>query len=251
MKAKKSLGQNFLKNKEVLVRTAEALDINEADTVVEVGPGHGELTGFLAERQPKKLIVIEKDEELASALNQSFPGIRVVSGDALEELKNLELGEDWKLAGNIPYYITGRLLRTVSELRNPPLKTILLVQKEVAERICCMPPKANLLSSVTRGWAAPEYLLTVYRSDFDPMPRVDSAVISLAKNKDIATKEYFTAAHALFRQPRKKAVNNFADYLGIPKSEALKLFASCGISPESRPQNISPEEIHCLSCQIM
>ena len=250
MKAKKSLGQNFLKNKDILGRTAETLDINEADTVVEVGPGHGELTGFLEAKKPKELVVIEKDGELASALRKRFPGIRVVSGDALEELEGFGLKGDWKLAGNIPYYITGRLLRIVSELRNHPLKTALLVQKEVAERICSMPPKANLLSSITRGWAVPEYLFTVPRAEFDPAPRVDSAAISLVRNRLSAPKGYFTAVRALFRQPRKKAVSNFADCLGIPKSEALKLFASCGISPESRPQNISPEEIHCLSRQI-
>lgn len=250
MKAKKSLGQNFLKNKDILDRTAEALNINGADTVVEVGPGHGELTGFLAAKKPKRLIVIEKDEGLAAALKESFPDIQVVSGDALKELESLGLKEDWKLAGNIPYYITGRLLRIISELQNPPLKTVLLVQKEVAERISSMPPKANLLSSVTRGWAVPEYLFTVSRANFDPAPRVDSAVISLAKNKLAAPKNYFSAAHALFRQPRKKAINNFTDSLNIPKDEALKLFASCGISPDSRPQDIFPEQISCLSDRL-
>jgi 16S rRNA (adenine1518-N6/adenine1519-N6)-dimethyltransferase len=247
MKAKKSLGQNFLKNKEVLGRAAESLGINGADTVVEVGPGHGELTGFLAARNPKELVVIEKDEKLVPALTGLFPEARVVSGDALEELKNLRIEEDWKLAGNIPFYITGRLLRTISELQNPPLKTVLLLQKEVAERICSAPPKANLLSSVTRGWASPEYLFTVSRSDFYPVPRVDSAVISLTRNKLIAPEAYFSTARALFRQPRKKAINNLADSFDIPKSDALKLFVSCGMSPEERPQDISPERILCLS----
>jgi len=247
MRAKKSLGQNFLESKEVLRKTAEALNINEGDTVVEIGPGHGELTEFLKAGKPKNLIAIEKDESLADLLKQKFPGIRLISGDALKELENIELPKDWKLIGNIPYYITGHLLRIISELPNPPIKTVVLVQKEVAERISALPPKASLLSSMVRGWAVPEYLFSVPRAHFNPVPNVDSAVISLSKKESPAPKAYFSAARALFSQPRKKAANNLSESLNISKEEALKLFTSCGISPDARPQNISDGEVLCLS----
>jgi 16S rRNA (adenine1518-N6/adenine1519-N6)-dimethyltransferase len=247
MLAKKSLGQNFLVNKSVLRKIAEAIGINEGDTIVEIGPGHGELTGFMADKSPKRIIAIEKDEKLALSLRQKFGNIQVISGDALKELGKLELPDGWKLAGNIPYYITGHLLRVISELQNPPVKTVIMVQNEVAKRVSSLPPKANLLSLMVRGWAIPEYLFSVPRHDFDPVPGVDSAVISLARKEKPASDGYFHAVRVLFSQPRKKALNNFFDSLGIPKEKARGIFASCGISPDVRPQNISEEEIICLS----
>lgn len=246
MRANKSLGQNFLENKEALRKITESLTIKKNDTVVEVGPGHGELTEFLVASCPKNLIVIEKDKEFASLLIRKFSNLQVIQGDALKELANLSLPKDWKLVGNIPYYITGHLLKIVSELPIPPLKTVLLVQKEVAERINSHPPRANILSSSIGGWATPEYLFAVPRNDFRPVPKVDSAVISLLRNKIAAPKEYYKVARALFRQPRKKAINNLADFSDIPKSEIEKLFTSCDLSPSLRPQNLSPKDILCL-----
>jgi len=247
MKAKKSLGQHFLRNASILQKIVDSLEIDENDTVVEVGPGHGELTKIIAIKKPKKLIVIEKDEELATLLHNTFANIQIISGDALDLLPKTDLPNNWKLIGNIPYYITGRLLRVVSELSSPPLQTVLLIQKEVAERISACPPKANLLSSVTSGWATAKYLFTVSRRNFYPVPKVDSAAISLRRNDLIVDKNFFIVTRALFKQPRKKAINNFSDFLKIPKPQAEKLFISCNLSLDTRPQNISSENILCLS----
>jgi len=247
MRAKKYLGQNFLKNKEMLHKIAEATEIRDSDMIIEVGPGHGELTEFLIATKPKKLIVIEKDPVLAKALAEKFNNISVIEGDALKKLKELNLVGNWKLVGNIPYYITGHLLRVISELDNPPQKTVVTVQKEVAERIISVPPKASLLSSVIGGWAIPKYLFTISREDFMPAPKVDSAVISLDRKESVFPKTYFTIARALFRQPRKKASNNLSACLGVSKKEAEKILASCDLSVDIRPQTLSPEEILCLS----
>ncbi|MFA4999278.1 MAG: 16S rRNA (adenine(1518)-N(6)/adenine(1519)-N(6))-dimethyltransferase RsmA [Parcubacteria group bacterium] len=247
MRAKKSLGQNFLKNTSILRKIAEALDVKEDDTIVEIGPGHGELTRFLVTRTPKELIVIEKDEKLAGDLQQKFDAVQTISGDALKVLSQLNPPKEWKLVGNIPYYITGHLLRILSELPNPPFKTVLLVQKEVAERISAVPPKANLLSSVTRGWASPEYLFTIPRDNFCPVPKVNSAVILLNRDKLIGGEKYYTTVKALFCQPRKKAINNLADSLNISKLNAKKIFEVCNLSPDLRPQNFSLEDIICIS----
>jgi len=250
MKAKKSLGQHFLRNASILQKIVGALEIDENDIVVEVGPGHGELTKIIAAKKPKKLIVIEKDEGLAALLCNTFTNIQIISGDALENLPKLDLPKNWKLIGNIPYYITGRLLRVVSELPNPPTQTVLLIQKEVAERISALPPKANLLSSVTSGWATPKYLFTVSRRNFHPVPKVDSAVILLLRNNTIVNDKYFVTARALFKQPRKKAINNLVDFLEISKSQAEKIFISCGLSLNIRPQNLSSTDILSLSLKL-
>jgi len=250
MKAKKSLGQYFLRNTSILQKIVDSLEINESDTIVEIGPGHGELTQIILTKNPKELIVIEKDEELAVGLRQVFNKIQIISGDALECLSKINLPNNWKLVGNIPYYITGRLLRVASELPSPPLQTVLLIQKEVAERISACPPKANLLSSVTSGWATAKYLFTVSRRNFYPSPKVDSAVISLHRNDLITDNKFYIVARALFKQPRKKAINNFSDFLKIPKPQAEKIFISCNLSLNIRPQNLSPENIIYLSKKI-
>lgn len=248
--AKKSLGQNFLKNRSVLEKMARSLGISERDTVVEIGPGHGELTEYLESRLPKKLIAVEKDDFLAGKLPEKFKRAEIVAGDALEVLPNLKLPKGWKLVGNIPYYITGRLLRTIAELPTPPEKTVLLVQKEVAERVCSRPPKANLLSSMVGGWAEASLLFPVGRNNFIPAPKVDSAVLALNRKKDGASEKYFKTAGAVFKQPRKTAANNLADSFGIGKQKAEKLLASCGLDENIRPQNFSPENIACVSRQI-
>ena len=250
MKAKKSLGQHFLRNASILQKIVDALEVDENDIVVEVGPGHGELTKIITAKKPKKLIVIEKDEELATLLCNTFTNIQIISGDALENLPKLDLSNNWKLIGNIPYYITGRLQRIISELPNPPLQTVLLIQKEVAERISALPPKANLLSSVTNGWATPKYLFTVSRRNFYPIPKVDSAVILLLRNNITANDKYFITTRALFKQPRKKAINNLVDFLEIPKPQAEKIFISCGLPLDARPQNLSSADILCLSSKL-
>ncbi|MFA5052890.1 MAG: 16S rRNA (adenine(1518)-N(6)/adenine(1519)-N(6))-dimethyltransferase RsmA [Parcubacteria group bacterium] len=250
MKPKKSLGQNFLQNDTALQRIADALDIKEGDTVVEIGPGHGELTSFLVAKNPQKLITIEKDENLAGLLRQEFRNVQVIAGDALKILPEIKLPKNWKLIGNIPYYITGQLLRITSELSIPPAKTVFLVQREVAERICATLGKANLLSSVIRGWATPNYLFTVPKNDFYPKPKVDSAVVSLDRNEYMAEKAYSTVVHALFLHPRKKAINNFSDFFNIPKSEAEKIFNSCNLPSSIRPQNLSSGDIFCISKKL-
>ncbi|MCK9186922.1 MAG: 16S rRNA (adenine(1518)-N(6)/adenine(1519)-N(6))-dimethyltransferase RsmA [Candidatus Colwellbacteria bacterium] len=250
MCAKKFLGQNFLQNKAVLKKIADSADISEEDTVVEIGPGHGELTRFLLDKKPKKITTIEKDMGLAVKLSNKIPELEIIPGDAVEILPNLELPKTWKLVGNIPYYITGRLLRKLSEMPNPPKKTVLLIQKEVAERISSTPPKASLLSSVVQGWASAEHLFTVSKKNFRPEPKVDSAVISLDKKNAILPDNYFSTVRALFKQPRKKAVNNLSDSLKISKSKAEKLLIDCNIIPDARPQDIFPEDIVCIAKKI-
>lgn len=252
MKAKKALGQHFLNNHQILQKIVDALSINNNDTILEIGPGHGELTQFITINSPQKIIIIEKDKELIDGLNVKFNqhNIQIICGDALKLLSNINLPNNWKLVGNIPYYITGYLLRIIPDLPNPPKKIILLIQKEVAERVCSVPPKANLLSSMICGWATPSYLFTVSRNNFHPIPKVDSAVISLDCHNTIYTQKYFDISKALFRQPRKKAINNLRDGLNISLLELENIFKEYNIALNARAQNLSPQDILNISFKI-
>ncbi len=250
MNAKKSLGQNFLHDLDILQKISNTLNIVKSDIVVEIGGGHGELTQLLSSQKPAKLIVIEKDINLAILLQKKFNNHEIISGDALQKLPQINLPPNWKLIGNIPYYITGRLFRILSELQNPPEKTILLIQKEVANRVSSVAPNANLLSSMIRGWATPTYLFPVNRNSFYPVPQVDSAVISLEKKAVSAPSEYFSVTRAIFKQPRKKAVNNLMDSLKMERSQAENAFSACGLSLDLRPQNLTPENILCIAKKI-
>ncbi len=190
------LGQHFLKNKEVLAGIVEQLDLREGDTVIEIGPGHGELTGELVNKFSSlkvskfRLILIEKDKELVEELALRFKlldlskNIEVITGDILKILPTLSesynlKAKSYKLVGNIPYYITGYLLRILGELLHKPEKIVLLVQKEVAERICAASPRMNLLAASVQFWAQPAIVRYVGREDFSPPPEIESAVIRL------------------------------------------------------------------------
>ena len=215
-KSKKSLGQNFLLNKEKIKEIVGALDIKSGDVVVEIGPGHGELTKELITNDKLRIIAIEKDEGLVEKLGDEMKKhgdkIEIIAGDALKMLPDVVSGygskTSYKLIGNIPYYITGFLLRTISELEHKPKITVLTVQKEVAKRIC---GEMNLLSASVRYWAEPEIIGIIPKSDFSPQPKVDSAIIRLKTiNKKRETgdeaksaENYHKFIKILFKQPRK------------------------------------------------
>ena len=260
------LGQHFLKNQAALTTIINALDLCEGETIIEIGPGAGALTlplaGACAEKNCK-LIAIEKDGALASKLtqqltvnNEQLTEMQIIKGDALQKLPSLVNGQlsavNCKIVGNIPYYITGALLRLLGELERKPLRTVLMIQKEVAERVSSIPPKMNLLAAATQVWAQIELLAILKPSDFDPPPEVESAIIRLTpvnprtkfsvgvNPRNFHPEAYYRTIHAVFKQPRKKLRNNIAP-------EILK---KAGISPDVRGQNLGVEELIKLSTVI-
>ena len=306
MKAKKSLGQIFLINKDKIRKIVANLDLQKNDLVIEVGPGHGELTEKIRnERLDIRIIAIEKDKELAVDLKNKFKNcknIEVIEGDALKILADLinnlpaspklplrqrseasQRGErpttnNYKIVGNIPYYITGYLLRIIGELKNKPSLTVLTIQKEVAQRICVKPPKMNLLAASVQFWAEPKIVDYILKKDFRPAPNVDSAIIKLATREikyAIRDKKYYDFIKILFKQPRKTILNNLlsADLRGLEsryarinvarhrsftianyskqnlgwKEEFINELNKTGIKPTDRPQNLSMEKILKLS----
>lgn len=251
LNAKKSLGQNFLTDKNILRRIASLLEVGPKDRIIEVGPGHGELTEEILELKPKSLSAIEKDSDLWPVLTEKFgknTAFSLEKGDALELLLKIAPKKgDWKIAGNIPYYITGHLFRIIGELDNPPSLSVFTTQKEVAERASCLPPDMNLLAASLGIWAEVKMAGIIKKGSFQPVPNVDSAIIVLRK-KDKAPRDkdrYYSMMKTLFKQPRKTVLNNLSE--AMEKSKAITLLDLLNISPSLRPQNLSVEDIIRLS----
>lgn len=265
----KRLGQNFLKNKGKIRKIVDSLELKKGDLVVEIGPGHGELTELLASSSLVfRTVAIEKDAALVRLLKEKFSvqeNVEVVEGDILkvlpeitDKLMGLKAGS-YKVVGNIPYYITGKLLRTLGDLltgvvtrhRTPPISLIVLtVQKEVAERMAAKPPKMNLLAASVQFWAEPEIVDFISKKDFKPQPEVDSAIVKvITKNKQLTTEaeNYYKLIKILFKQPRKTILNNLQASLGSSKDEVVRRLGEAGINPADRPQNLKIKEISNLA----
>ncbi len=249
------LGQHFLINKSAIIKIIASLDLRPGENVIEIGPGEGALTIPLAEECRKigcKLIAIEKDAKLAGEIINRLPEVDVVKGDALKELPKIARKiTSYKLVGNIPYYITGKLLRIIGEISEKPERIVLMIQKEVAERLSAQPPAMNLLAAATQIWSKPEILLNLKPKDFNPPPEVDSSVIKLEielKIKEIAASEtYYRFIKIAFKQPRKTLLNNLSTGLNLSKEDTLKIMKKYGLTGEERPQNLSLNTLISLS----
>lgn len=213
-KAKKQLGQNFLKNPKVLQDIATAAELQKDDYVLEIGPGTGNLTKQLHKSEIQYL-GLEMDASLKSFLGD----FNVQYTDALR-FDTRELPENYKLVANIPYYITSPILQhylmqpTINKTAKPKFMLI-MVQKEFAEKIC-NPEKTSYLQTSLRTVCNPEYLFTVYAQDFYPVPKVDSAVIKLRCHEDFPTeidlKKFLKFLKVCYSKPRKKLRNNLKPF---------------------------------------
>ncbi|MDP2704597.1 MAG: 16S rRNA (adenine(1518)-N(6)/adenine(1519)-N(6))-dimethyltransferase RsmA [bacterium] len=252
------LGQHFLRNPEISRRIVEALDLRSGDTVVEVGAGRGALTRTLIESCKLKvdklrITAIERDEKLAADLGLRIKdqGFEIITGDALKILPEVtqKFNGGYKLVGNIPYYITGKLLRVIGELEHKPEVTILMIQKEVAERVSAKSPRFNLLAASVQAWAEVEVLFQVSRREFKPMPKVESAVVRLRlKTQDLRLRdEYYRLMKIIFKQPRKTILNNLSAGFDLPKEKLQRVLRDAGINPSDRPQTLSVELITKLA----
>jgi 16S rRNA (adenine1518-N6/adenine1519-N6)-dimethyltransferase len=255
------LGQHFLRSGTVNQKIVDALALMNGDHVIEIGPGHGELTVPLARAAGDKhctITCIEKDHalieglELLAAKENLSAEIKIVEGDALKLLPELITAKS-KIVGNIPYYITGKLFRVMSEAEHRPERAVLLIQKEVAERLCAAPPAMNRLAASVQFWAEPALLTIVPRKDFSPPPDVDSAVIIL-KNRRAAAPSidpvlYYRAVRAIFAQPRKTLLNNLSAIAGnsAAKKDITKIISAIGADPGARPQDLGVDAIIAIA----
>jgi 16S rRNA (adenine1518-N6/adenine1519-N6)-dimethyltransferase len=248
---KKSLGQHWLKDEATLEAICEAADLGSGDTVLEVGPGLGDLTRQLLKRAGK-VVTVEIDKELAANLRAKIGGskIQVITGDILKfDLGQLPLG--YKVVANIPYYLTSNLIRLLSEAVNPPETVVLLIQKEVAGRIAASSGEMSLLSVSAQLYFSPKLGPIVSAELFEPPPKVDSQVIILKRRakplfEDLDTKAYFRIVKAGFSGRRKKLRGSLSAGLGISKDQADQLLKKAGISGDLRAQNLDLKDWHKL-----
>ncbi len=255
--AKKSLGQHFLYNPQILRKIVEAAKLESEDIVVEIGPGHGSLTKIIAENVAK-VIAIELDEELYKKLKKElfiYKNIEFVHGDALEYPFN-EL-PDFKVVANIPYYITTPIIFRLLEIKSEKgeflhnLKSITMsIQKEVAERIIAEPGGKDygILSIMVQYYARTSFEFIIPREAFRPVPKVDSAVIHmqiLEKPRVTVSNEkrFFNIVRTAFSQRRKMLLNSLKALHENPKQWLL----SAGIDPHRRPETLTIEEFAHLA----
>lgn len=260
IKAKKSLGQNFLKDEDVLQRIVEGASLSKEDIVIEIGPGKGALTELLAEKCGK-VIAIEIDDRLIEPLHTKFVGIdnvEIIHDDILKlnlpelvtnKLMKLKANEaSYKVVANIPYYITAPIIRLLLETKFPPTETILMVQKEVAERIVAKKGAMSILAVSVQYYAKAQFLFTVFKESFDPVPKIDSAVIKLTRDKGQETpdkdevKKFFKIVRAGFSAKRKTLINNLSNGLQADKKIIEEKLESVGFPPNTRAQELGVED---------
>jgi 16S rRNA (adenine1518-N6/adenine1519-N6)-dimethyltransferase len=251
MQAKKSLGQHWLKDTATLEAICDAADLQKSDTVLEIGPGLGDLTRQLVKRAGR-VIAVEFDDILALSLptNVKAANLNVVHQDILK-FDLTTLPAIYKVVANIPYYLTSNLLRVFSESSNPPSDIVLLVQKEVAERVVAGPGQMSLLSVSVQLYYEPKLGPIVAAELFQPPPKVDSQVIILALRPkplfdNLNSKEFFRVVKAGFAGRRKKLRGSLAAGLGISKDQSDRLLKIAGISGDLRAQNLSLDDWHKL-----
>ncbi len=230
----KRLGQNFLIDKNILNKIIESADIKSNDIILEVGPGIGTLTQELAQRA-KKVIAVEKDKTMIEILKETLKGfnnIEIIQGDILKIdylklIENCKLKiENYKIVANIPYYLTSPLIRMFLESVKPPHDFVLMLQKEVAQRICSKPPNMSLLAVSVQFYAEAKIISYVSKNCFWPSPKIDSAIIKITpnkNNKNIDADLFFKIVKAGFSQPRKQLGNNLLALNKIEGSKIIKI----------------------------
>ncbi len=249
--AKKFWGQHFLKDKKLLRRIINGLQPSVEDVVLEIGPGQGALTGELI-NQVKKLIVVEIDRDLCGYLKKKFAdreNLEIIAEDflklSLEGIRQKEKNYQLKILGNLPYYITSPILRKLTEEICWGL-AVVTIQKEVAERVIADPGTKNygLLSLAVQNKCQIEYLFTIPKTHFSPIPKVDSAVIKLLpRSKPLVPKnwekQFFNVVHAAFGQRRKTLSNSLSHGLNLEKEKINRTLQTCGISTSERAEKLS------------
>ena len=257
---KKGLGQNFLSSQSVLEEIAMAAEI-ENEGVIEIGPGFGVLTNELAKRA-KKVVALEIDDRLIPVLADTlgeYDNVKVINQDVLKtDMKKLiddEFdGEKVSVAANLPYYITTPIITALIEGDLPLKNLVVMVQKEVADRIIATPGTKNYgaISVLCQYYTEPELVCTVGASLFVPPPKVDSAVVKMAFRNTPAVsikdeKIFFKTVKAAFSQRRKTLLNCLVSNFTHTKAELTELMESVGIEPTRRGETLSLDEFARLS----
>src|SRR5215212_5517295 len=253
----KGLGQNFLQDPLALEKIVAAAEIQSTDTVLEIGPGLGSLTRYLA-AAAKEVVAVELDQHLLPPLKAvlaSYSNVRFIHGDILElSPSDLITEENYIVAANIPYYITSAVIRHLLESKTKPRRIVLTIQKDVAKRICEKPGDMSLLALSVQVYGRPRIAAHIPAGAFFPAPSVDSSVLCI----DIYPSplfpsellpSFFKTTKAGFSQKRKTLRNSLSAGLSISPADAVGLLTNAGIDPQRRAETLSIEEWQRL-CEI-
>ena len=258
LKNNKSLGQHWLRDREILDAIAFSAEIEDGDFVLEIGPGLGTLTSSLLKFTGKngRVLSVEFDENLAKKLPAQFPGknLEIINADFLD-FDLSKLPKNYKVAANVPYYITSKIVEKLLTSENKPSVAALLVQKEVAERMAAKAGELSILAIASQIYAEVSLDILVPREFFTPPPKVDSQVVVLKSrehnmieifnsknNCEISEKEFFRIVKAGFAAKRKKIAKSLSANLAISKEQTAEILEKCKISPDLRAQDLNIEE---------
>ena len=250
LRPSKGLGQNFLQDNHSLQKIVRAAGLVPGDAVLEVGPGLGGLTRYLA-LSAQSVTAVELDRALFPALQAvlaPYENVRLVEGDILKlDPSALMNSPGYIVVANIPYYITSAVIRHLLECQPRPRRIVLTIQKEVAERICAGPGRMSLLALSVQVYGSPEIVAQIPAEAFYPAPKVDSAVLRV----EIFPEPVIPAAHlegffslikAGFSQKRKTLRNSLSGGLHLEPTEAQELLERAGIDPRRRAETLNLDE---------
>ena len=263
----KKFGQNFLIDETVAKKIIKIDNLQPKDIVLEIGPGIGVLTRFLAQKV-KKVFAVEKDPKMCEILKETlkdFKNVKIIKKDILKcKLEDIIKKEGilnkqkkkkafiqkkekpqipYKVVANLPFYITAPVIRKFLENENKPEEMILIIQKEVAQRICSRPPKMNILALSVQFYAEPKIVSYISKKSFAPQPKVDAAIIKIIpykyKKYNVLPSSFFKVVKAGFSHPRKQLVNNLAKKLKLKKTNIYSLFLKNNINPKKRAEALT------------
>ena len=244
MKNRKSLGQHWLKDRDILLDIADSASVEGVNEVLEIGPGLGTLTSALFQFFDK-VTAIELDDNLAANLPKSFPGknLQVIHEDVLKlDLNTLDLPEKYVVAGNIPYYITSPIIQKFLHAEHRPEKIVILIQKEVAERLAAEPGDYSILGLSAQIYAKVTLGPLVKKEFFTPPPKVDSQVVILEPlEKPLASETTMSLIKLGFIAPRKKLIANLAIGLHKSRDEIKAIFTKLDLNENARPADLTIE----------
>jgi len=260
LEPKKGLGQNFLTDEGVLDKIVAAAELSPGDTVLEVGPGLGHLTRLLA-RRAGRVIAVELDGRLLPILRDQLAGydnVELIQGDILELFLSsllFPLSSEYKVVANLPFYITSAVLRRFLTAEPSPVRMVVTVQREVAQRITARPGDMSLLAVGVQFYGRPRVVARIKAGAFYPRPEVNSAVVRIDRHltppvKVSDTEAFFAVVRAGFAQRRKQLRNSLAAGLRRPQAAIVAALKAAGVDPRRRPETLSLSEWAAITYQL-
>ncbi len=242
----KRLGQNFLVSKKALNDFINACDLRKSDVVLEIGPGLGTITQEIA-KKVKTVITIEKDKKMCEIMKETLSdlnNIEIINQDVLKIFNSQFSISNYKVVGNLPFYIAAPVIRKFLETKNQPKEMIFMIQKEVGQRICAKPPKMSLLAVSVQFYAKPKIVSYLPKNSFWPQPKVNSTIIKIIPQKQVIVnvKLFFEVVKAGFAHPRKQLRNNLSKRLKMNKEKTEQWPLKNNIQPNKRAETLNVQD---------